>query len=243
MIFHKITKSFIGLVAVLACTYSDAAFAGDTGKNRHETVEIANFGGSAISAEIPSGWKLQSYKGHPQIKSVKTGRHHFICLKSSGNTAFGIKKDIPVDLKRHPYMRWSWKAVRLPHGGDVRKKDTDDQALQIYLSFSSGRMGSVMSSPAISYIWDNLAPKLLKVKSPQPLLKNVRYVVMRNGTDKTGQWHTEKRNVYEDFKELFASSGDSHMPVMVKGVLLFINTHKTKGEAEGCIGNIAFTSE
>jgi len=210
---------------------------------RREIVELGKFDSTTMVDGVPSGWLLQPYKGQPRLAIEKAGDRFYLRLSSAGDTAYGIKKDTLVDLRRFPFLNWTWKAVRLPRGGDIRKREADDQALQVYLAFPADGFIGAMTSPAIAYIWDNLAPKGLMVKSPHPLLKKVRYVVMRNGMDRTGQWHVEKRNVYEDYKELIGAAGRTHVPATVEGVLLFINTHKTKSEAEGCIGDIFFSSE
>jgi hypothetical protein len=208
-----------------------------------EIVELGKFDGAMAVGEVPSGWRLQPHRGQPRLTIERAGNRSYLRLSSSGDTAYGIKKDAQIDLARFPFLNWTWKAVHLPREGDIRKRETDDQALQIYLAFPADGFAGLMTSSAIAYIWDNLAPKGLMVKSPQPLLKNVQYVVMRNGRDRIGQWHVEKRNVYEDYQALIAASGHTRVPAKVEGILLFINTHKTKGEAEGCIGDIFFSSE
>ena len=163
---------------------------------------------------------------------------------SSGETAFGFRKEIYVDIQAYPYLHWSWKATKLPDGGDIRKKDSDDQSIQIYLSLQIPGEGGLFSTPpALAYIWDNEAPKDTLVKSPQAMLSNVRYLVLRNGKDNLGTWFTEKRNILKDVYRAFGLHSSGNRPIMVKGVLLFINTHHTKSDAEGCIGNIYFSNQ
>jgi hypothetical protein len=163
---------------------------------------------------------------------------------SSGETAFGFWKEIYVDIQAHPYLYWSWKATKLPDGGDIRKKDSDDQSIQIYLTLQIPGEGSLFSTPpALAYIWDNEAPKDTLVKSPQAMLRNVRYLVLSNGKDSLGIWFTEKRNILEDVYRAFGEPASGSGPIIVKGVLLFINTHHTGSDAEGCIGNIHFSNQ
>jgi hypothetical protein len=238
----KAWKGTIGLF-ILLYMLPGAILADQVHGSRRETVDIGKFDGSAAADGVPAGWRLQSYKGRPRLAFEKAGGHCYLRLRSAGDTAYGIKKDTRIDLKRFPFLNWTWKADRLPRGGDIRKREADDQALQVYLAFPDDGFAGLTTSPAIAYIWDNLAPRGLKVKSPQPLLQKVRYVVMRNGMDRTGQWQAEKRNIYEDYLELIAAAGRPHGPATVEGILLFINTHKTKSEAEGCIGDIFFSSE
>lgn len=163
---------------------------------------------------------------------------------SSGETAFGFRKKIYVDILAYPYLNWSWKATKLPDGGDIRKKDCDDQSIQIYLSLQIPGEGGLFSTPpALAYIWDNKAPKDTLAKSPHAILSNVRYLVLRNGKDNLETWFTEERNILKDVYRAFGLHSSGNRPIMVKGVLLFINTHHTKSDAEGCIGNIYFSNQ
>jgi hypothetical protein len=163
---------------------------------------------------------------------------------SSGETAFGFRKEIYVDIHAYPYLNWSWKVTKLPDGGDIRKKDSDDQSIQIYLSLHIPGTGGISSTPpALAYIWDNEAPKDTLVRSPQAMLSNVRYLVLRNGKDNLGMWFTEKRNILKDVYRAFGLPSAGNGPITVKGVLLFINTHHTRSDAEGCIGNIYFSNQ
>ena len=69
----------------------------------------------------------------------------FLKLSSSGETAFGAKKALSVDVKKYSFIHWKWKADRLPEGGDIRRANCDDQALQLYVVFRhSDSPGSII---------------------------------------------------------------------------------------------------
>jgi len=78
------------------------------------------------------------------------------------------------------------------------------------------------------------------VTSPQPLAGKVRYVVIRDKNDKPGEWYTEKRNIYEDYKKLFPDI-DGGTPRDVKGISFYINSQHTKSEAESYIYDVYFS--
>ena len=71
------------------------------------------------------------------------------------------------------------------------------------------------------------------IRSPQKRMGNVRYVVMRNKDDVLGRWYPEKRNIYKDYKELFKDVRSGEPPGPVQAILIFINTHHTRTDAEG----------
>jgi outer membrane protein OmpA-like peptidoglycan-associated protein len=98
-------------------------------------------------------------------------------------------------------------------------------------------------SPIVGYIWDNEAPKGWSGRSAQIGGDKMRYIVLRNKTDKTGQWYTERRNIYEDYKKLFGDINGGEPLGVTTGVQVHINSQRTKTPAEGMIGEIYFSSE
>jgi hypothetical protein len=201
-------------------------------------IHVVQFQTTVSKSGLPSDWSLQEYRGTPSFKINQNALPPHLQMLSSGDTAFGFRKEINVDIQAYPYLNWSWKATKLPDGGDIRKKDSDDQSIQI-----PGEGGLFSTPPALAYIWDNEAPKDALVKSPQAMLSNVRYLVLRNGKDNLGMWFTEKRNILKDVYRAFGQRSSGNRPIIVKGVLLFINTHHTRSDAEGCIGNIYFSNQ
>jgi hypothetical protein len=206
-------------------------------------ISVAHFQTAVSESGLPPGWTLQKYKGTPRFSINQSATPPHLRMISSGETAFGVKKDLSVDIREYPHLNWTWKTDKLPDGGDIRQKDRDDQSIQIYLIFQIPGNSSLFSkSPSLAYIWDNKAPKETLVKSPQSMLSNVRYLVLRNGQDTLRTWVAEKRNILKDYYRAFGAQPDPG-PIIVKGVLLFINTHHTRSDAEGCIGNIYFSNK
>jgi len=217
---------------------------GTTGASTASIIHVVQFQSPVSKNGLPSDWSLQKYIGTPSFKINQNALPPHLQMISSGETAFGFRKEIHVDIRAYPYLYWSWKATKLPDGGDIRKQDSDDQSIQIYLALQFPGDGGLFSRPpSLAYIWDNKAPKHTLVKSPQAALINVRYLVLRNGNDNLGTWFTEKRNILEDVYLAFGERLSGSGPIIVKGVLLFVNTHHTRSDAEGCIGNIYFSSQ
>jgi hypothetical protein len=119
-------------------------------------------------------------------------------MKSDGDSS-AIAKEVKVDAKAWAIIQWSWKAVKLPKGGDARKSATDDEAPQVYVVFP--RVPSAVRSRIISYIWDTTAPVGSVFKSEKTGL--VTYIVVRSGPADLGKWFTESRNVLEDYKKIY----------------------------------------
>lgn len=181
---------------------------------------------------IPEGWKGQNW-GSPKydFTVVNEGSGKALQLKSQdeGST---ISKEVKVDVAQFPVLEWRWKAVTLPRGGDSRKKDTDDQAAQIYVTFP--RFPQAVRSRIIGYVWDTMAPAGTIAKSEKT--GTVTYVIVRSGSADLGKWITETRNVYEDYKRIFGEEPSERMGA----VSVSIDSNDTKSSAESYMGEILF---
>jgi outer membrane protein OmpA-like peptidoglycan-associated protein len=205
-------------------------------------IPVTKFNTPAMPGGIPDGWKLERKAGRPLMTMEKDGNAFYLHLISRGDSSFGLRKEARVDVKKIPMLCWRWRVTKLPKGGDVRKSATDDQAVQVYVAFKeSGFMG--LNTPIIGYVWDNNAPKGWSGRSPQIGGGKLRYIVLRNKTDNVGQWYTERRNVYQDYKRLFADINGGEPQSATTGLQIYINSQRTKSPAESMIGDIYFSNE
>ena len=206
-------------------------------------VPVTRFQSADMTDGAPAGWALEKKVGTPSVKMGKDGEMYYLRLQSQGNSSFGLRTSVQVDVKEFPIISWRWKVNKMPAGGDVRKPASDDQALQVYVAFKETGFPALLNTPVIGYIWDNEAPKGWSGRSSQVGGDKMRYIVLRNKTDRTGQWYTERRNVYEDYKKLFADINGGEPLGVTTGIQIHINTQRTKSPAEGLIGDIYFSSE
>jgi hypothetical protein len=188
---------------------------------------------------VPPGWVLDKKSGTVNLRLEKEGEGFVVRLASDRNASFGIKRGLRVDLRQYPFLNWRWKAGRLPRGGDVREAETDDQAVQLYVAFPPTGFPAVLNTPVLGYVWDNEAPRGWTGRSDQIGGAKLRYLVVRNKDDRLGEWYTEKRNLAQDSKKLL---GDlKGVDFVTHGIELYINSQRTKSEAEGWIGDVFFS--
>lgn len=226
--------------AVFICIFLSFLWVGDSGANPG-IIPVSKFKSPVMSAGIPEGWNLEKKAGTPLMKMEKEGNTFYLHLTSPGSSSFGLRKEAHIDIKKYPILCWRWKVNKLPRGGDVRKKSTDDQALQVYVAFKEVGFPSVLNTPVIGYIWDNEAPKGWSGRSQQIGGDKLRYIVLRNRTDKTGEWHTERRNLYKDYKKLFGEIKGGEPQGLTTGLQIYINSQRTKSLADSLIGEIYFS--
>jgi len=206
---------------------------GGRARGGNEILTVDRFKGGVDAEGVPTGWKLEKIPG-PNSKYVieKEKEDYFVRLLSV-NDGFGLRKEISFDIRKYPYLSWWWKAVQIPQGGDIRKRETDDQAGQIFVIFP--RFPSMVNFRSVGYIWDSQAPKGLA--GACPAYSKAKYVVLQSGTEKLNHWVFETRNVYEDYKKYLQED-----PPPVGAVLLYINSQYTQTTAEIYYSDIFFSA-
>ena len=201
--------------------------------NSPALMKIENFSKFIQKNGIPSGWEVKEDNGKIECSILKDGNEnsflHIISKKSSG----GIHKELDIDIKQYPYFTWKWKVTKLPLKGDVRKRNTDDQAGNIYIVFSGG-FPELVRSKIVSYLWESNSPKGLMVTSPKR--GNTKNIVLESGSEKLGEWIAEKRNVYEDYKKLFREE-----PLKTVKISIWIDSDDTESEAEAFYDDLMFS--
>jgi hypothetical protein len=163
---------------------------------------------------------------------VEDEGHRALFLKSH-NEHSTIAKEIRVDLRVTPILEWTWKAVRLPAGADIRTKETSDLTAHIYVIWP--RFPAVLRARLIGYVWDTSAPAQTIERSRKT--GTVHFFVLRSGPAELNQWLTERRNVYEDYRKVFGED-----PEDPRAIALSIDTNDTRSVAEALIGRITFTN-
>jgi hypothetical protein len=201
-----------------------------------DRVAIEDWSDVAVGSKgVPRGWTRQTWGSPAYDFTVVDNNGKALHLRSE-NDGSTITKDIRgnVKLAATPILSWRWKAVVLPEGGDSRRKETDDQAIQIYVAWP--RFPEAVRSRIIGYVWDTTAPVGTVVKSRKT--GTVTYVVVRSGPGELGRWLTERRNVVDDFKQIYGDAPDDPGAISIG-----IDSNDTQSRAESYVGEIRFQAE
>jgi len=220
---RRLSRTVLGAVLLLTAA----------GWTQTGVVVVEDWSRQSVGAQgVPDGWKPQDWGGTPvyDMTVVEESPAKVLHLKSRGQSST-INKEVKVKVKETPILEWRWKAVILPTGGDCRKKATDDQAAQLYVTFP--RFPSLLRSRIIGYIWDTTAPEGTIVPSEKSGL--ITYVVVRSGTKDLNRWITETRNVYEDYRQIYKEE-----PGEFGAVSIAIDSDDTNSSAESYMGTILF---
>ena len=192
-------------------------------------VDIGQF-----SAGIYSGWESRAFVGKTDYQLEHDGNTTVLAAKASGS-ASGLGKKIKIDLRKTPYVNWSWKVDRGLGQVNEKTKRGDDFAARLYIVKSGGPL--IWRTKALNYVWSSSQARGASWPNPhQP--RNAIMFATRGVDDNSGQWMTEKRNVREDLKELFGEDITS-----IDAIAIMTDTDNTGKVAHASYGDIFFTAE
>jgi hypothetical protein len=216
-----------------------------------EVLEVGKFSTSLVGQVMPDGWKPLTFKKipkHTAYEVVKDGEH-VVVKATSEASASGLTKEVRIDPKEFPIVRWQWKIDNLLQKSDATRKDGDDYPARLYITFEYDpdkvnfskklkfKAGQVVFGDipigAISYVWETKAPVGAIIDNAYTDF--VKMIVVESGPQKIGLWADESRNIYEDYKKAFGEE-----PPMINGVAIMSDTDNTKEQVTAYYGDIVF---
>jgi hypothetical protein len=205
---------------------------------------------------LPSSWrpltfpKIETHTRYRSIRDSDTG--DWVIEATSSASASGLIHACEIDLRERPLLRWRWKVEGVLGGGDATRKDGDDYAARIYLTFepnpadlsfweraSLGLARTIygdVPSREINYIWANRLEQGRTIDSPY-VGKFVKLVAVQSGAGEAGRWHTQERDVFADYRRLFGAD-----PPPVVGVAIMTDSDDTGERAHAWYGDVEFVS-
>lgn len=187
-----------------------------------------------FSAGRLEGWETEKFEGETEYRIVE-GDGERVLQALSRASASGLLKRQRIDVRAFPYLNWRWKiGNRLP-ARDESEKAGDDYPARVYLIIDGG--WRFWKSRAVNYVWARTMDK----GSVWPNAfagKNVMMVAIRDGSDATGSWYKEKRNVLEDLQR-FVDPDIRY----IDGVAIMTDSDNTHSSVTSFYGDIYFSSE
>ena len=206
---------------------------------------------------LPDGWeelKFKKIKSHTVYKVIdsKDSDKVFSLRAFSKASASGLVKEVRIDLKKYPVLKWKWRVGGTLVGGDATQKSGDDYPARIYITFkydpdsipfwervkykTAKLLYGDVPARAINYIWANKMP--LGTHRPNAYTDKVVMFAVRSGDGHKGQWLEESRNVFNDYMKAF---GTDKVPPEVVSVAIMTDTDNTGEEVESYYKDIVFT--
>ena len=220
--WRQLSRLFLPLLA--AFLYSSPAF-----PEISATKNISNF-----SQDQLNGWQEKDFRGKTSYQVIELDGER-VLQAISRNSASGLYKKIRIDLHKYPYLNWRWRIENRIETDDERTRAGDDYAARIYLVVDGGLL--FWKTRALSYVWAKQAEKGT-VWNNAYAGKSARMMALKSALDSTAAWYTEKRNVYEDLKQVFGED----IPA-IDAVALMTDTDDSGSSALSYYAEIYFSAE
>ena len=201
---------------------------------------IAPFSAMAPATALPAGWELLTLPRHapPEVALVEDAGTTVLRIRAV-NAAGSVAHRLVADASRTPLLSWRWKVDRVLDKADLARREGDDFAARVYVTFATPpealslaqrvRMriakllyGADLPAAALCYVWDNThAPG---TTAWNPYSDRVRMIVLRSGAAEAGHWVAESRDVANDYRAAF---GNEAAVPPISGVAASADTDQT----------------
>jgi hypothetical protein len=195
-------------------------------------------------------WAPLEFDGRPGPTSytlVEDAGKTVVAAHAAG-TASGLMRRLDLDPSHWPRLRWRWKLERLPRGAAIDRRDGDDYAARLYVTFAYDaagvdlferarfemlrlRYGDYPPRAALNYVWDGRAA--VGTVRPNAYTDRVRMVVLESGAARQGEWVVEERDLGADFRQAFG-----YAPPRISGIAIMTDADDTGSRAAARYGDI-----
>lgn len=177
-----------------------------------------------------------------------------IIIADSDNSISTVTTPLEADPQIFQYVEWEWKIGSVLPSGDMTKKDGDDFAARVYVTFDYNpsnlsfgdrikyRLYRTFTSfeiplRSLNYVWGN-EPDQIGSTGPNPFSDWVQYVVIQSGNEHAGNWLTEKRNLLEDYRMVYGEE-----PPQISGITIMTDSDNTGEATRAYFGKITLSKE
>lgn len=174
----------------------------------------------AAVSQVPDGWEPVQFDGETRYQ-LEQG-----CWQAQAqDSASGLARREEIDLHDTPYLHWQWQSPTPPDwsGQDEQSRAGDDFVARVYV-IKEGWLP--WQSRAINYVWSRQYPA--GTHWPNPFASQAHMVVVQ-GPQGQGQWHSFTRDVREDFRRYHAMDVDR-----IDAVAIMTDTDNTGATVSAC---------
>ena len=217
------------------------------------TIRVGAFSQGA-PGQLPDDWEPMTL-GHAAPSSYTLVREEegVVIRAEAQDAASGLVRRVNLDAARYPVLEWRWKAENVIEAGTVDRRRGDDYAARLYVTFAydpsrlsfgervkyeaaKALSGGDVPLRALSYVWANHRRETEMV--PNPYTDWVMMIPVESGAENVGAWRTERRNLYDDYRQAFGEE-----PPAISGIAVMTDTDDTGATATAYYGDIVLKSE
>ena len=200
----------------------------------HLFLSTSATGSTSVSVPVTdiNAWQEKQFEGKTDYQPVVIDG--IAALKAhSKSSASGLYREQRIDLYQTPFLNWRWRVERALPRLDEQTKRGDDYSARVYVVIDGGLR--FWKTRALNYVWSSsMAPETTwdnAFAGP-----NVRMMALRNNSNPTAEWLTEKRNILADLKRQFGAEIR-----YIDAIAIMTDSDNSMGEAIAYYGNIFFS--
>lgn len=211
------------------------------------------FSKSPPGEALPKGWSHISLPYGNKSSIGLVSEEGVSVLRVGAADSFGMAAaPVDLDVQDNPVLEWRWKIDHVIAGADMEKKEREDFAARVYVSFDypmdklsissrtkitiARKLYDFVPTAAICYVWDNKHAVGTSIWSPH--FDHVRVVVLESGNAKAGKWAAESRDVLADFRAAFPDWKGP--PPHVNGITVGNDTDQTDESVTAWFGDLSW---
>ena len=202
----------------------------------HLLLSTSAAGSASVSVPVSDidFWQEKQFEGETDYQPVVIDGTEALKAHSM-SSASGLYREQRIDLHKTPFLNWRWRVDRPLAGLDEQTKRGDDYAARVYVVIDGGLR--FWKTRALNYVWSsNMAPgSSWNNAFAGP---NVRMLALRNNSNPTAEWFTEKRNILADLRHQF---GDQIR--YVDAIAIMTDTDNSMGEAVSYYSDMYFSEK
>ena len=182
----------------------------------------------SANSVIEDEWQQLNFLGTTRYR-VELYRNRLAISARGRRSSSGLMRHVEFDTDHCPTIEWSWSVAVLQPGADIRIREREDVAASIFLLFGDPSFAFDPSPvPTLRYVWTNERVAVESVIDSPYMPGTVRSLVVQSGTQRGGQWTTQKRDLRRDFHTAFGYLP----PGPVRAVAIFTDNDQTGEEVE-----------
>ncbi|MCL5775651.1 DUF3047 domain-containing protein [Limibaculum sp. FT325] len=167
----------------------------------------------AASDALMKSWRFIRIWGQSEWRLIADGDDVAIEPVVDGSST-ALARWVQIDTETCPVVEWSWRVDRLPEGADLAVRATDDVAASLVFAFGDpGALSNPRPVPTLRYVWSTPANAAGSVIESPYFIGTLYSFVVRSGGAGEG-WHTERRNLREDYQRAFGEAPPGPVEVM-----------------------------
>lgn len=181
-----------------------------------------------------SSWKEKSFVGNTTYDLVEVQSGVSVLKASANETASVLYKEMVIDLTDTPWLEWSWKVESIYENINEKARDGDDYPARLYVTAQIGFLP--WDSIAINYVWSSNQP--INSAWQSPFTDKSMLVSVQSGKSQLGNWVSQRRNIVDDFKQLFGVDVKK-----ISGYAVMVDGDNSSQTGTAFFGNIDFLTK